>query len=119
MEDHTTDVIIDTGAGGVIVSKAFLDLIGWEIELPTKQTLIIADRYTAVPLGRVRDLPIKFGKLIIPSLAVVVDTTSYNLVIGNDWLTKTKAIIDMGARKMQVHWKGWKYEIPIDAERGI
>ena len=119
VEDHTVACIIDTGAGGCTISKTFLDEIGWEIDGPTKQTLIVADGYAAVPLGKVYDLPIRFGKLVIPITAIVVDTTSYDLVIGNTWLTKANAIIDMGARKMRLHWKGRKYEIPIDDERGI
>ncbi len=110
VEGHTTPCIIDIGAGGYIISKIFLDLIGWQIDSPTKQTLIVANRYAAVPLGRVHDLPICFGKLIIPTTAVVVDTTSYDLVIGNTWLTKSKAIVDrdfvFSTLPLQLHFAG-------------
>ena len=81
-----------------------------------RQTLIVADGHTAVPVGKVRDLPTRFGKLIVPVPAIVVDTTSYDLVIGNDWLKKVQVIIDLGARKMRIQWKGRKYDILIDIE---
>jgi dUTPase len=50
---------------------------------------------------------------------VVVDASTYDLLIGNEWLAKAHAIVDMGARKMQIEWKGRKYEVPLDTERGI
>ena len=50
---------------------------------------------------------------------MVIKATSYDILIGNDWLTKVRAIIDMDARQMQIRWKGRKYLIPLDLERGI
>ena len=119
IEGHLTPCIIDTGAGGCLISKAFLDKIGWHIEKPTKQIIVVADGHSAVPLGRVSDLPVQFGRVVIPTSAIVVNTTSYDLILGNNWLKKAGAIIDIGARKMLIKWKGRKYEVPIDDERGI
>src|SRR6201985_1103138 len=111
--------IIDTGAGGCIISKVMLERLGWEIEEVTSMTIVVADRHIAIPLGKIHELPIRFGKLIIPTSAIVVDTTSYDLVIGNNWLKRTRAVVDLGASKMRITWKGRKYEIPIDLTRGI
>ena len=88
LEDQILPCIIDTVAGSCIISQAMLDRIRWEIDGPTRQILIVADGYTAVLIGKVKDLPIRFRKLIILTQAIVVDTTSYDLVIGNDWLKK-------------------------------
>src|SRR3954447_9865283 len=79
----------------------------------------VADGRNSVPLGIVFDLPIQFGDFIIPINAMVVDTTTYDLLIGNDWLKKAKAVIDMNACKMRITWKQRKYEVPLDLERGI
>src|SRR6201985_2789619 len=119
IEEITMPCIIDTGAGGCIISKVMLERLGWEIEEATSMTIIVADGHIATPLGKVHELPIRFGKLIIPTSAIVVDTTSYDLVIGNNWLKRTRAVIDLGASKMRITWKGRKYEIPIDLTRGI
>ena len=50
---------------------------------------------------------------------MVVEVDSYNLILGIDWLTKAKAIVDLGARKMKIIWKERSLTIPIDTERGI
>ena len=42
IENHDVGAIIDTGAGGCIVSKNLLDRLGWGIDKPTKMTIIVA-----------------------------------------------------------------------------
>jgi hypothetical protein len=44
-----------------MISKTMLDRLGWEIEAPTSQTIVIGDRYVATPLGKIYDLPVQFG----------------------------------------------------------
>jgi hypothetical protein len=61
-----------------------LDRLGWHIEEVTRRTMSVADGREVVPLGRIRELPIQFGKIIILIEAVVVDTTTYDLIISND-----------------------------------
>src|SRR4051812_29250769 len=79
--------------------------------------MVVADGHEAVPLGLVFDLPIQFGNVIIPSTAIVVNTTSYDLVLGTEWMHNIKAIIDIYNGKMTIQWKGCKLEIPIDIEK--
>src|SRR5207249_11916507 len=57
--------------------------------------------------------------MIIPITAIVIDTDSYDLVLGNTWLRKVRAILDFGALKMQFTWKGRTFDVAIDIHRGI
>ena len=50
---------------------------------------------------------------------MVIEVDSYDLILGMNWLTKAKAIVDLGARKMKIMWKERSLLIPIDTERGI
>src|SRR5271170_5384984 len=50
---------------------------------------------------------------------VVIDTTSYDAVLGTDFLTKSKATIDFDAEKMRIKSKGRRFEIPINIKKGI
>ena len=61
--------------------------MGWSIDEGTKTKVVMADRTSSVPLGTVRDIPIKIGKirLNVP-MAVVIGATSYDLILGTDWL---------------------------------
>ena len=119
IEGCVVNAVIDTGAGGCLISKNLLDRLGWQIEKPTKMTFVTADGTTSVPLGKVEDVPVRFGEATIPVDAVVTEATSYDMIIGNTWLHKAKAVIDLNARKMRILHKGRKFEVPLNLERGI
>src|SRR5437588_3585525 len=84
IEDEQAAAIVDSGSSGNLVSHLFLKRIGWEVEAETRQTMSVADGYTTIPLGRVFDLPIRFGKVTIPADAIVVNTEAYDIILGND-----------------------------------
>ena len=119
IEDIRTPCIIDSGAGGCIISLALLHRLGWNIEAASKQKINVATGTDHMPLGKVFDIPIQFGKLIIPIDALVMDVDSYDLIIGVDWLKKTGATVDFAACKMKIIWKDRVMMIPLDLERGI
>src|SRR4051812_31541146 len=86
IEGHVTPVIIDTGAGGYMIIEYLLKRIGWTVEAATRQTMVVADGHVSRPLGRVFELPVQFGPVTISIGAMVVNTNSYDLVLGNTWL---------------------------------
>jgi hypothetical protein len=119
VEDVVVTTVIDTGSGVSIVSKPMMDRLGWEIEAETKRRFIVADGHKAVPLGRIFNVPIKFGPVTLPVHVLVVDTDSYDLVIGMDWLTKANATIDTNAMKMRIEIRGRRFEVPVNSRRGV
>ena len=50
---------------------------------------------------------------------IVVDTTSYEVILRNEFLKKVNATIDFNAEKMHIHYRGRRFEIPIDIRKGI
>src|SRR5207302_6118718 len=111
IEDEQAATIVDSGSSGNLVSHLFVKRIGWEVEAETRQTMNVADGYTAIPLGQVFDLPIRFGKVTIPADAIVVDTEAYDMILGNDWLESIMTVIDIGKRKIRITWKGRNFEM--------
>ena len=96
-----------------------MEKLGWPIDAATQQTLSNANGTQHAPLGKVFDLPIQFGKMVILITVMVVKVSTYHLLLGNDWLGKAGAIIDMAAQKMQINWKGRKMQIPINLSKGV
>ena len=85
----------------MILSEATMKELRWHIEVPIRQTMIVADGHRSRPLGRVFELPIQFEPMIIPITAIVVNIDSYDLVLENTWLRKVRAILDFGALKIR------------------
>ena len=51
--------------------------------------------------------------------AVVVNTNTYDLILGNGWISDVKGIIDIHHGKMEFTWKNRLFEIPLDLHVGI
>src|SRR5437588_7972265 len=119
IKGRPTPAIVDSGAGGVILSEVTMKELGWHIKVPIRQTMIIADRHCSRPLGQVFELPIQFRPMIIPITAIIVDTDSYDLVLGNIWLRKVRTILDFRALKMRFTWKGRTFDVTINIHRRI
>ena len=73
----------------------------------------------ATPLGKAEDIPVKFGEAAIPINAIITNATSYELILGNEWLRKARAVVDLNAEKMKITWKGRSWKIPININKGI
>ena len=114
-----SNVIIDTGSGICLCSKPMLDLLGWNIQAPTKLTITVADGHRAVPIGRIFKVPIVFGNTTTVMDMIVVNTTSYDIVLGTDFLTEAKAVIDFNAECMRISSRGQKIKILINIRKGI
>ena len=109
--------IVDTGAGPSIISKAAIDRMGWEIDAATTTTLIMADGADASPVGKMLEVIITIGKVQIAVDMEVVKTLSYEVLLGMDYLTKSKAIMHMGEAKMFIESKGIKEEVQLDTHK--
>src|SRR5665213_1867997 len=119
IENTPTEFVIDTGAGGCMIAKDYLDRLGYAIEKPPKLTFTTATGVRAVPLGKVHEIPVKIGNITVPMDMVVVQMTTYEVILGTEWLDKVHAIIDFNAQKMKITRRGKSSIIPIDINRGI
>jgi hypothetical protein len=63
----------------------------------------------STPGGRVatyqinKNVPIKFGSLIIKTNLLILGLDSVDIILGTDWLTKHQDVIDIAARAIEVH----------------
>src|SRR5665213_1600816 len=119
IENTPTEFVVDTGAGGCMIAKDYLDRLGYAIEKPTKLTFMTATGVRAVPLGKVHEIPVKLGDITVPMDMVVVQTTTYEVILRTEWLDKVHAVIDFNAQKMKITRRGRSSIIPIDINRGI
>ena len=58
------------------MNKNPLDKLGWGIDKPTRMTITVADGVEATSLGKVKDVPVRFGEATIPISAIVTNATS-------------------------------------------
>ena len=65
------------------------------IEEPTNIELVDVNGKRKKALGKVRNVEISLGGKCVTKMTLqVTDATSYNLILGNDWLTQIHALIN-------------------------
>ena len=116
---YPVNAIADTGAGSSIITKHILDRMGWEIDQPARSTIVIADGKKSTPLGEVIDVPVTVGQEIIPIRMLVMSAKTYDIILGNNWLTKAGAVMYMNTERLTITWRGRKTRVPISIRKGI
>jgi hypothetical protein len=48
-------------------------------------------------------VPIKFGSLIIKTTLLILGLDSVDIILGTDWLSRHRAVIDIAARAIEIH----------------
>ena len=107
------NVLIDTGSEGSVISKMFLDKIGKDIDKASDIKMIGIDGEKSVPLGKVLNVPIKIHTDQWYIDMQVTEAKSYNVILGNDWLTKAKAVIDYKKRYLRYENENETNQIPM------
>jgi len=106
----------DLGARVSLLPLSLLKRIGIGDLKPTKMTLQLADRSIICPAGILEDIPIKVGKIYIPTDFVVVDIkedSEIPLLLGRSFLTAAGAVINVKYGKMIFHVDDAKVEFEI------
>jgi len=104
IDDKPIYLIVDTGLARSLASKAFLDKIGRTIDTPSPIKMVDINGGKKRSLGKVKQLPINIKGTIIPIDVDVSESTYYSVIVGNDWLTKTKGVIDFNHGVMELNY---------------
>src|SRR5438874_8016564 len=119
IDDQVFEVVLNTGSLGSLISKGTVDQLGWKIDGPTKLKFNTADGNIGTPLGKIQDAAVKVGGATVSVDFIVTNAKTYDLILGNDWIDKVEAVIDVHRGKAEIKWKGRRWLIPIDIHKGI
>jgi hypothetical protein len=103
--------IVDSGAAGTILSRHAMEQIGYQIEETTNRNIISANGNRNKTLGKIKDLPIQIEDNVIPIDVEVMETNAYNILIGNDWLSKADATYNWKNHQLTVNWRNKTTEV--------
>ena len=95
-----------------------MNLLGWSIDKPTKVTFTVATREKATALGIIKSVPITVGGLTIPISAIVSTSISYDILLGNDWLIKANAVLDLSNTRLTISAYNQEVLVNINLDSG-
>ncbi|KAI8340957.1 hypothetical protein BD560DRAFT_339247, partial [Blakeslea trispora] len=97
--------LIDCGASRTIMSEKLARTLGFEIDAPSHTSFTLGNNTSYASLGVIYDVPIAVGKVVIPITVEVLPSVPYDLVIGNNWLIRSKAVLSYNLSQMKLTYK--------------
>ena len=88
------NIIFDSGSKGCAITKQFLDRKGQSIDRPPTVKLIDIHGNRVTPLGEKPNVQVNIEGIDISIDMVVTTSKDYNIILGNEWLSKVRAKID-------------------------
>jgi hypothetical protein len=99
---YVVEGFVDTGASMSVMAAAVVRELGMMQLIAGSETYKTTSRIVTEALGRIDEVPIKVGSVQCTMTFMVVDTESYNVLLGLDFLMKIKAIVDVERGLIQV-----------------
>ena len=87
-------LILDSGSSSSVITKTFLDKLGKKINWESKVNIVGIHEEKRWVLEDVFNLSITIKKQELLVNVVVSEASGYDLLVGNNWLSKYSAVID-------------------------
>ncbi|KAG9285497.1 hypothetical protein G9A89_021828 [Geosiphon pyriformis] len=79
-----------------------MNQLGCRVDHTASTYIITADGATKTPIGKINDLPIEVNSIIVPIKALIMETTQYQALVDNNWLSKANTMLDWNTQKLQI-----------------
>ncbi|CAK9861122.1 unnamed protein product [Sphagnum jensenii] len=104
--------LVDAGASMSVMADSVVRELGIMHLVAGHETYKTASGTVTQALGRIVELLVRVGGIICQMIFLVVDTDSYDLLLGLDFLIKIGAIVDVEKGVIQVH-NGPRTEVEV------
>ncbi|CEP06850.1 hypothetical protein, partial, partial [Parasitella parasitica] len=118
INDVRVKSMLDTGSAKTCMSKDAADKLQLVIDSPSTSVFTLGNGTKQPSLGIVYDVPLNLGgNIIIPGSVEVLPVCPTNLIIGNNWMKRAKAKLNLEAKLISVEYKGLKAKNPFTYTR--
>jgi len=102
INNYVVKGLVDTGASMSVMVAAIVKELGIMHLVTGSETYKITSRVVTQTLGRIDEVPVKVGGVQCTMTFMVVDTDSYDVLLGLNFLIKIGAIVDVERGLIQV-----------------
>ncbi|CAG8615566.1 11185_t:CDS:2 [Acaulospora morrowiae] len=98
--------VLDSGAAVSIMSKKLLTKLGLRITEPSSAVVVTANGTRERTLGKIRDVALELGGIIIPTDFQVIESTDEMMLLGMSWFKKLRARLHFDEQKLFITYDG-------------
>ncbi|KAG9301624.1 hypothetical protein G9A89_016694 [Geosiphon pyriformis] len=94
MNGHFIKLILNNRSAGSIITKQFIDQLGYQVDCAVSARIIIADEATKTPIDKIDNFLFEVNSIITPIKILVMEAMQYQALVSNNWLVKTNAMLN-------------------------
>ncbi len=102
ISNYVVEGLVDTGASMSVMAAAVVRELGMMHLVTGTEIYKTASGVVTQALGRINEIPVKVGGIQCAMTFMVVDTNSYDVLLGLDFLMKIGAMVDVERGLIQV-----------------
>src|SRR5256885_2133879 len=107
------NIIFDSRSRRYAISKQFLDRKEQLIDKSSTIKLIDIQENRVTPLGEKLNVQVNMEGVDISVDMVVIESKDYNIILGNDWLSKVRARMDYKEEQLTISTNQGDITIPV------
>ncbi|KAG9285606.1 hypothetical protein G9A89_009246 [Geosiphon pyriformis] len=106
-------LILDSGSTGSIITYQLMQQLKRNVDRPAQTVIITADSMKKTPVGEIDNFPFTLDRITIPVKVLVMDTSQYQALIGNDWLQKANANLNWETQELTISYQGQHARVSV------
>ena len=94
-------ILFDSGASHSFVATSSMDVLGLEVETLEKPLYVSSPLGTRVRIDQIcRDCELEISRILLTVAIRVMDISDFDVILGMDWLTTHRVVIDCDSRRI-------------------
>ncbi|KAG9306733.1 hypothetical protein G9A89_004442 [Geosiphon pyriformis] len=106
IDGHSIKLILNSESADSIITRQLIDQLGCRIDCAASTRIITVNGATKTPIGEIDNLPIEINSITVSIKVLVMEATQYQALVGNNWLSKTNAMLNWNMQKLQLSQNG-------------
>ncbi|KAG9284569.1 hypothetical protein G9A89_000652 [Geosiphon pyriformis] len=106
VDRHSIKLILDSSSAGSIITKQLMNQLGRQVDRTASTRIITADSAMKTPMGEIDNFPIEINGIVTSIKVLVMETTQYQTLVGNNWLVKINTVLNWTMQKLQLSQNG-------------
>ncbi|KAG9291010.1 hypothetical protein G9A89_012882 [Geosiphon pyriformis] len=106
VKGQSIKLILDSSSADSIITRQLMDQLGCRVDQAASARIITANGVTKTPISKINDFPFEVNDIMTLIKVLVMKTTQYQALVGNDWLSKVNATLDWNTQELQLMYQG-------------
>ncbi|KAG9289301.1 hypothetical protein G9A89_007862 [Geosiphon pyriformis] len=105
-------LILNSGSTESIITYQLIQQLKRNVDWPAQTVIVTADSIKKTPVREIENFPFTLNGITIPVKVLVMNTSQYQALVGNNWLQKANANLNWETQELTISYQGQHTRVP-------